>query len=152
MALTNFILTVVGVSAVFLLMRSDVKQSASIFKRNVRQIRHWLEEESVSAAKLVVYACLAKTFRTVRAKEHLLKSCLALFQRKMGNGKGKAKGDTEEGHPQGGQAVDVTRVEFLIRSCAISHLVFGILVRKIFYTDYRFVAPRVVATIWLPRL
>lgn len=51
MALTNFILTVVGVSAVVLLMRSDVKQSASIFKRNVRQIRHWLEEESASAAK-----------------------------------------------------------------------------------------------------
>ncbi|CAH1417421.1 unnamed protein product [Lactuca virosa] len=36
---------------VVLLMRSDVKQSASIFKRNVRQIRHWLEEESASAAK-----------------------------------------------------------------------------------------------------
>ncbi|KAK4720743.1 hypothetical protein R3W88_010976 [Solanum pinnatisectum] len=51
MALTNFILTVAGVSAVVLLMRSDVKQSASIFKRNVRQIRHWLEEESASAAK-----------------------------------------------------------------------------------------------------
>ncbi|XP_060194721.1 uncharacterized protein LOC132623923 [Lycium barbarum] len=51
MALTNFILTVVGVSAVVLLMRSDVKQSASIFKRNVRQIRHWLEEESASASK-----------------------------------------------------------------------------------------------------
>ncbi|KAF3617911.1 S-adenosylmethionine decarboxylase proenzyme [Capsicum annuum] len=51
MALTNFILTVAGVSAVILLLRSDVKQSASIFKRNVRQIRHWLEEESASAAK-----------------------------------------------------------------------------------------------------
>lgn len=51
MALTNFILTVAGVSAVVLLMRSDIKQSASIFKRNVRQIRHWLEEESASAAK-----------------------------------------------------------------------------------------------------
>lgn len=53
MALTNLILTVAGVSAVILLMRSDVKQSASIFKRNVRQIRHWLEEESASAAKYV---------------------------------------------------------------------------------------------------
>nr|XP_009788058.1 PREDICTED: uncharacterized protein LOC104235923 [Nicotiana sylvestris] len=51
MALTNFILTVVGVGAVVLLVRSDIKQSASIFKRNVRQIRHWLEEESASAAK-----------------------------------------------------------------------------------------------------
>ncbi|KAG5624551.1 hypothetical protein H5410_009769 [Solanum commersonii] len=69
----------------------------------------------------------------------------------IGNRKGKAKGDIEEGHPQGGQAVDVTRVEILIRSCAISHLVFGILVRKIFYTDCRFVAPHVVATLWFPR-
>lgn len=51
MALTNFILTVAGVSAVVLLLRSDVKQSASIFKRNIRQIRHWLEEESASASK-----------------------------------------------------------------------------------------------------
>ncbi|KAL3653843.1 hypothetical protein CASFOL_003524 [Castilleja foliolosa] len=51
MALTNFILTVVGVGAVVMLMRSDVKQSASIFRRNVRQIRNWLEEESASAAK-----------------------------------------------------------------------------------------------------
>ncbi|KAI8533397.1 hypothetical protein RHMOL_Rhmol10G0006300 [Rhododendron molle] len=51
MALTNLILTVAGVSAVILLMRSDVKQSASIFKRNVRQIRHWLEQESSPAAQ-----------------------------------------------------------------------------------------------------
>ncbi|PIN24892.1 hypothetical protein CDL12_02357 [Handroanthus impetiginosus] len=51
MALTNFILTVAGVSAVILLLRSDVKQSASIFRRNVRHIRNWLEEESANAAK-----------------------------------------------------------------------------------------------------
>ncbi|KAK4392860.1 hypothetical protein Sango_1756800 [Sesamum angolense] len=51
MALTNFILTVAGVTAVVLLLRSDVKQSATIFRRNVRHIRNWLEEESASAAK-----------------------------------------------------------------------------------------------------
>lgn len=51
MALTNFILTVAGVGAVVLLLRSDVKHSAAIFRRNVRQIRNWLEEESVTAAK-----------------------------------------------------------------------------------------------------
>ncbi|KAJ4759999.1 hypothetical protein LUZ62_025036 [Rhynchospora pubera] len=51
MALTNFIITVVGVGAAVMLLRSDVKQSATIFRRNVRQIRKWLEEESVSAAK-----------------------------------------------------------------------------------------------------
>ncbi|CAA6653780.1 unnamed protein product [Spirodela intermedia] len=51
MALTNFILTVAGVTAAVLLLRSDVKQSATVFRRNIRQIRQWLEEESVSAAK-----------------------------------------------------------------------------------------------------
>ena len=61
MALTNFILTVAGVSAVVLLLRSDVKQSATIFRRNVRQIRSWLEEESASAAK---YAPIIALFST----------------------------------------------------------------------------------------
>ncbi|WOK99602.1 hypothetical protein Cni_G08314 [Canna indica] len=51
MALTNFIVTVVGVGAAILLLRGDVKQSAAIFRRNVRQIRNWLEEESASASK-----------------------------------------------------------------------------------------------------
>ncbi|KAI8541293.1 hypothetical protein RHMOL_Rhmol08G0050600 [Rhododendron molle] len=55
MALTNLILTVAGVSAVVLLMRSDVKQSATIFRRNVRQIRHWLEQESTAAAKYATF-------------------------------------------------------------------------------------------------
>ncbi|XP_071725272.1 uncharacterized protein [Rutidosis leptorrhynchoides] len=51
MGLTNFIVTIAGVSAVVLLLRSDVKQSASIFKRNVKHIRNWLEEESQAASK-----------------------------------------------------------------------------------------------------
>ncbi|KAI3408230.1 uncharacterized protein J3R85_020403 [Psidium guajava] len=51
MGLTNFILTVAGVSAVVLLLRSDVKQSAAIFRRNVKQIRNWLEEESAAASR-----------------------------------------------------------------------------------------------------
>ncbi|XP_012088009.1 uncharacterized protein LOC105646704 [Jatropha curcas] len=51
MGLTNFIITVAGVSAVVLLLRSDVKQSAAIFRRNVKHIRNWLEEESAAASK-----------------------------------------------------------------------------------------------------
>lgn len=53
MALTNFILTVAGVSAVILLLRSDVKQSATIFRRNVKHIRNWLEEEGGNVSKTV---------------------------------------------------------------------------------------------------
>ncbi|XP_024635725.1 uncharacterized protein [Medicago truncatula] len=53
MAITNFILTVAGVSAVVLLLRSDVKKSASIFKQNVKHIRHWLEEETATSSSKV---------------------------------------------------------------------------------------------------
>ncbi|XP_038726194.1 uncharacterized protein LOC120017153 [Tripterygium wilfordii] len=49
MGLTNFVLTVAGVSAVILLLRSDVKQSAAILRRNVKHIRSWLEEETVAS-------------------------------------------------------------------------------------------------------
>lgn len=51
MGITNFVLTVAGVSAVVLLLRSDVKKSASIFRQNVKQIRHWLEEETPNPSK-----------------------------------------------------------------------------------------------------
>ncbi|KAK7377653.1 hypothetical protein VNO80_03082 [Phaseolus coccineus] len=51
MGLTNFVLTVAGVSAVVLLLRSDVKQSASIFRRNIKHVRNWLEEESAASSK-----------------------------------------------------------------------------------------------------
>ncbi|KAL0843079.1 hypothetical protein Bca101_016324 [Brassica carinata] len=51
MGLTNFILTVAGVGAVVILLRGDVKQSASVLKRNVKHIRHWLEEETSAASK-----------------------------------------------------------------------------------------------------
>ncbi|CAJ2654963.1 unnamed protein product [Trifolium pratense] len=52
MAITNFILTVAGVSAAVLLLRSDVRKSASIFKQNVKHIRHWLEEETARSSKV----------------------------------------------------------------------------------------------------
>ncbi|KAL9234966.1 hypothetical protein vseg_009774 [Gypsophila vaccaria] len=51
MGLTNFVVTVAAVGAVILLARSDIKQSASIFRRNVRHIKTWLEEESSVASK-----------------------------------------------------------------------------------------------------
>ncbi|EXC33381.1 hypothetical protein L484_010791 [Morus notabilis] len=65
MALTNFILTVAGVSAVVLLLRSDVKQSAAIFRRNVKHIRNWLEEESSSATNL---NCNGSTYRAAEKR------------------------------------------------------------------------------------
>ncbi|XP_054800996.1 uncharacterized protein LOC129305101 [Prosopis cineraria] len=51
MGLTNFVLTVAGVGAVFLLLRTDVRQSAAMFRRNVKHIRNWLEEETAASSK-----------------------------------------------------------------------------------------------------
>ncbi|KAF8052669.1 hypothetical protein N665_1523s0023 [Sinapis alba] len=51
MGLTNFILTVAGVGAVVMLLKGDVKQSATVLRRNVKHIRNWLEEESSAASK-----------------------------------------------------------------------------------------------------
>ncbi|XP_062212309.1 uncharacterized protein LOC133913237 [Phragmites australis] len=50
MALTNFILTVVAVGAGVLLFTTDVRKSSALFRRNARQIKQWLEEDSASAA------------------------------------------------------------------------------------------------------
>ena len=65
MALTNFILTVVGVGAAVMLLRSDVKQSATIFRRNVRHIRNWLEEESAAAAKYARFRPFLSNFLVI---------------------------------------------------------------------------------------
>ncbi|KAF7801725.1 uncharacterized protein G2W53_040836 [Senna tora] len=53
MGLTNFVLTVAGVGAVVLLLRSDVRQSAAVFRRNVKHIRNWLEEETAASSKVM---------------------------------------------------------------------------------------------------
>ncbi|KQK13361.1 uncharacterized protein LOC100837829 [Brachypodium distachyon] len=50
MALTNFIVTVVAVGAAVLLFTTDVRKSGAVFRRNARQIRQWLEEDTASAA------------------------------------------------------------------------------------------------------
>jgi hypothetical protein len=50
MALTNFVLTVAAVGAAALLFTTDIRKSGAMFRRNARQIRAWLEEESASTA------------------------------------------------------------------------------------------------------
>ncbi|KAL6636968.1 hypothetical protein ACP70R_024540 [Stipagrostis hirtigluma subsp. patula] len=50
MALTNFILTVAAVGAGVLLFTTDIRKSATLFRRNARQLRQWLEEDTASAA------------------------------------------------------------------------------------------------------
>ncbi|XP_049383075.1 uncharacterized protein LOC125847516 [Solanum stenotomum] len=81
-------------------MSNSLPQSSSVtfVKFAIGSRKSQLLPLSMSSIKYLVY----------RSSDHTLLK---------GNRKGKAKGDTEEGHPQGGQAVDVTRVEILIRSC-----------------------------------
>ena len=49
MAITNFIMTAVAVAAVASLMRSDVRGSTAMLRRNVKQIRVWMEEAATEA-------------------------------------------------------------------------------------------------------
>lgn len=51
MRLTSLIITVAGVGVVILLLRSNVRLSAAIYRRSVKQIRHRLQEESASVSK-----------------------------------------------------------------------------------------------------
>nr|ACG26623.1 hypothetical protein [Zea mays]ACG44546.1 hypothetical protein [Zea mays] len=50
MALTNFIVTVAVVGAGVLLFTTDIRRSGALFRRNARQLRQWLEEDTASAA------------------------------------------------------------------------------------------------------
>ena len=49
MAMTNFILTAAAVAAVASMMRYDVRGSTSMLRRNMRQVRIWMEEASAEA-------------------------------------------------------------------------------------------------------
>ena len=49
MAMTNFILTAAAVAAVASMMRYDVRGSTSMLRRNIRQVRIWMEEASAEA-------------------------------------------------------------------------------------------------------
>ncbi|EIE27408.1 hypothetical protein COCSUDRAFT_52157 [Coccomyxa subellipsoidea C-169] len=51
MAWSNFMVTVAGVAAVAYLMKSDVRVGAATFRRNLKHIRGWLEEQSTAASK-----------------------------------------------------------------------------------------------------
>lgn len=54
MALTNFMLTVVGVGAVVLMLKGDVRKTYPVLRRNLRQVREWLEQEQGTAASRFV--------------------------------------------------------------------------------------------------
>ena len=44
MAITNFVMTAAAVAVVASLMRHDVRSSTSVLRRNMRQVRVWMEE------------------------------------------------------------------------------------------------------------
>lgn len=67
MALSNFVMTVVGIGAVAMLMKTDVRTSASMLRRNLKHIRTWLEEASAapvaSEEKKMVEGSVKKTIK-----------------------------------------------------------------------------------------
>jgi hypothetical protein len=53
MAITNFIITAAAVAAVASLMSRDVRGSTSMLRRNMKQLRVWVEDAAVEAKKPV---------------------------------------------------------------------------------------------------
>ncbi|CAL5229026.1 g12273 [Coccomyxa viridis] len=51
MAITNFMITLVGVATVAYLMRGDVRTGATTFRRNLKHIRGWLEEQGAASSQ-----------------------------------------------------------------------------------------------------
>lgn len=51
MAWSNFMVTLVGVGAVVYLMKSDVRTSSQMLRRNLKHMRTWLEETGEAAGK-----------------------------------------------------------------------------------------------------
>lgn len=51
MAWSNFIVTVGGILAVASLMRTDVRHSSAMLRRNMKQIRKWVEDGTASSVK-----------------------------------------------------------------------------------------------------
>jgi hypothetical protein len=54
----------VGVAAVAYLMKADVRTGAATFRRNLKHIRGWLEEQSAAASQYVdlTLSCIQNTF------------------------------------------------------------------------------------------
>ena len=48
MAITNFVMTAAAVAVVASLMRHDVRSSTSVLRRNMRQVRVWMEEAAAA--------------------------------------------------------------------------------------------------------
>lgn len=57
MGMTNFILTLAGVTAVVMLMRQDVRTSTRMLRSNLKHIRGWLEEAGEASAKAAEQVC-----------------------------------------------------------------------------------------------
>lgn len=49
MALSNFMVTLVGLGAIAYLMKADLRTSTTTLRRNLKHIRTWLEEQQAAA-------------------------------------------------------------------------------------------------------
>ncbi|KAK3261015.1 hypothetical protein CYMTET_30061 [Cymbomonas tetramitiformis] len=53
MAWSNFFMTALGVGTVAYLMRSDVRHTSVMLRRNIKTIRGWLDSEAAASSKSV---------------------------------------------------------------------------------------------------
>ncbi len=73
MAISNFVVTIVGISAVAMLMKTDVRTSASMLRRNLKHMRSWLEEASAAGAATGEKKALEETATKAKAREQSTK-------------------------------------------------------------------------------
>ncbi|KAL6779560.1 hypothetical protein ACKKBG_A12760 [Auxenochlorella protothecoides x Auxenochlorella symbiontica] len=53
MAISNFVITIVGLGAVAYLMKSDIRGSSAMLRRNLKHIRGWMEEQGAAAEQTI---------------------------------------------------------------------------------------------------
>lgn len=69
MAISNFVVTIVGIGAVAMLMKTDVRTSASMLRRNLKHMRSWLEEASAAGAGTGEKKALEETAAKTKARK-----------------------------------------------------------------------------------
>ena len=69
MAISNFVVTIVGISAVAMLMKTDVRTSASMLRRNLKHMRSWLEEANAAGSARGEKKALEETASKTKARE-----------------------------------------------------------------------------------
>ncbi|WVZ05563.1 hypothetical protein V8G54_018909 [Vigna mungo] len=106
---------------------SDVKQSASIFRRNIKHIRNWLEEESAASSRTKVVGCEIFCDEVLRGKfspatvEQAMFSGLRRWKLTWGWGAGRSGGEAVAAGKQVERTL--TFLNFVLQLGKLGHMI-----------------------------